>query len=162
MVTWITNAYLDKCLEIIARFDEFSILHIYMHENSEANDLAQQASSYNVSNKNFSITKTPMCVRVQNLESLSVLGVETGLISSPNSLTGMPKAQIGPTNSSTSLIGLTVPDNPVLENLACNGIEHDKADVIDWRRHIIDYLKDPSHKVDRKIWWFAFKFTLIE
>jgi ribonuclease HI len=35
------NAYLDKCLDIIARFDEFSRHHIYRHENSKANDLAQ-------------------------------------------------------------------------------------------------------------------------
>jgi ribonuclease HI len=34
------NAYIDKCLDIIARFDEFSIHHIYRHENSKANDLA--------------------------------------------------------------------------------------------------------------------------
>jgi ribonuclease HI len=51
------NVYLDKCLDIIARFDEFSIQHIYRHENSKPNDLAQQASSYNVINKNFSIIK---------------------------------------------------------------------------------------------------------
>jgi ribonuclease HI len=54
------NAYLDKCVDIIARFDEFSIHHIYRHENSNANDLAQQASGYNVSNKNFSIITNPM------------------------------------------------------------------------------------------------------
>jgi ribonuclease HI len=58
------NAYLDKCLDVIARFDEFSIHHIYRHENSKANDLTQQASGYNVSNKNFSITKKLMCVHV--------------------------------------------------------------------------------------------------
>jgi ribonuclease HI len=58
------NDYLDKCLDIIARFDEFSIHHVYRHENSKANDLAQQASGYNVSNKNFSITKNWMCVHV--------------------------------------------------------------------------------------------------
>jgi hypothetical protein len=23
-------------------------------------------------------------------------------------------------------------------------------------------LQDPSHKVDRKVWWLAFKFTLVE
>jgi hypothetical protein len=60
------NAYLDKYLEIIARFDEFSIHDIYRHENSRANDLAQQAAGYNVSNKNFSITEEPMCMHVQN------------------------------------------------------------------------------------------------
>jgi ribonuclease HI len=63
------NAYLDKHLDVIARFDEFSIHHIYRHENSKANDLAQQASGYNVSSKNFNITKKSMYA---HLESLSV------------------------------------------------------------------------------------------
>jgi ribonuclease HI len=35
------NAYLDKCLDVITGFDEFSIHHIYSHENSKANDLVQ-------------------------------------------------------------------------------------------------------------------------
>jgi ribonuclease HI len=83
------NAYLDKCLDIIARFDEFSIHHVYRHDNSKANDLTQQASGYNVSNKNFSITKTLMCVLVQNL-FLSVLGTDTGLTSGTVGLTGVP------------------------------------------------------------------------
>jgi ribonuclease HI len=55
------NAYLDKYLDIIAKFDEFSIHHIYRHENSRVNDLEQQASGYNVSNMNFNIIKKPMC-----------------------------------------------------------------------------------------------------
>jgi ribonuclease HI len=58
------NAYLDKCLGIIARFDDFFIHHIYRHENSKDNDLVQQACGYNVSNKNFSIIRKPMCVHV--------------------------------------------------------------------------------------------------
>jgi hypothetical protein len=39
--------------------------------------------------------------------------------------------------------GLTDPavlDNLVLDDLASNDLEHDKADVVDWRRPIIDYL----------------------
>jgi ribonuclease HI len=28
------NAYLDKCIDIVAKFDKFSIHHIYRHENS--------------------------------------------------------------------------------------------------------------------------------
>jgi hypothetical protein len=120
------NAYLDKCIDIIARFDEFSIHHIYRHENSKANDLAQQASGYNVCNKNFNITRKLMCMHVQNL-SLSVLGAETGLI------------------------GHADPNTPILENLTSSNLEHDKVDVVDWRRPIIDYLLDTSHKVDRKV-----------
>ena len=27
---------------------------------------------------------------------------------------------------------------------------------------IIDYLWDPSRKLDRKVWWLAFKFTLVD
>jgi ribonuclease HI len=81
------NAYLDKCLDVIARLDDFSIHYIYWHENSKANDLAQQASGYNVSSKNFSITKKPMFAHVQNLESLSVLNAETSLADSSTGLT---------------------------------------------------------------------------
>jgi hypothetical protein len=155
------NAYLDKCLDIIARFDEFSIHHICRRENSKANDLAHQASGYNVSNKNFSITKKLMHVHVQNL-FLSVLGVDTGLTGETVGLTNIPDVQTGLTDTPTSLTGLTVHDNPVLEDSTSNNLEHDRADVVDWRKPIIEYLQDPSHKVDRKIRWFAFKFTLVE
>jgi ribonuclease HI len=40
------NAYLDKCLEIIALFDDFTVEHVSRDENSLANDLAQQASGF--------------------------------------------------------------------------------------------------------------------
>jgi hypothetical protein len=34
------NAYLDKCLEIIALFDDFTVQHVSRDENTVANDLA--------------------------------------------------------------------------------------------------------------------------
>jgi hypothetical protein len=40
------NAYIDKCLEIIALFDDFIVHHICRDKNIIANDLAQQASSF--------------------------------------------------------------------------------------------------------------------
>jgi ribonuclease HI len=109
------NAYLDKCLDIIARFDEFFIHHIYRPKNSRDNDLAQQASGYNVSNKNFSIIRKLMCKHVQNL-SLSVLGAETGLTSSKVGLTGVPNFQTNLTDTPTGLTGPADPNSPVLEN----------------------------------------------
>jgi hypothetical protein len=149
------NAHLDKCLDVIARFDEFSIHHIYRHENSRANDLVQQASSYNVSSKNFSITKKLMCAHVQYLESLSILGVEIDQIGSSVGLSGTPGAQTGLTNAPTGLIGPTVLDSsvstPRVENSASDGLEHDKADIVNWRRPIINYLQDPSQRVDKKV-----------
>jgi hypothetical protein len=38
------NAYLDKYLEIIALFNDFTLQHVSRDENIVANDLAQQAS----------------------------------------------------------------------------------------------------------------------
>jgi ribonuclease HI len=40
------NAYLDKCLEIIALFDDFIVHHVFRDENTLANNLAQQASGF--------------------------------------------------------------------------------------------------------------------
>jgi hypothetical protein len=36
------NTYLEKCLEIIALFDDFTIEHVSIDENIMVNDLAQQ------------------------------------------------------------------------------------------------------------------------
>jgi hypothetical protein len=65
-------------------------------------------------------------------------------------------------DTQTGLTGLVDPNSHVLDNLAFSNLEYDKVDAIDWRRPIIDYLQDPSHKVDRKVQWLAFKFTLVE
>jgi Mlc titration factor MtfA (ptsG expression regulator) len=40
------NAYFDKCWEIIATFDDFTIQHIFRDENTVVNGLAQQASGF--------------------------------------------------------------------------------------------------------------------
>jgi hypothetical protein len=107
-----------------------------------------------------------MCTHVQYLESLSVLGAETGQTGSSVSLTGMPGAQIGLTDEPTGLTGPAVPDSsisaPRVENSASDGLGHDKADIVDWWRPIINYLQDPSQRVDRKVWQLAFKFTLVD
>jgi hypothetical protein len=74
-----------------------------------------------------------------------VPGIQTDLIDKPTGLTGP-----------------AVPDNPILEDSTSNNLEHDRADVVDWRRPIIEYLQNPSHRVDRKIQRLALKFTLVE
>jgi hypothetical protein len=40
------NAYLDKCLQIITIFDDFTMQHVFRDENTLANDLAQQALGF--------------------------------------------------------------------------------------------------------------------
>jgi hypothetical protein len=40
------NVYLDKCLEIITLFDDFTVQHVSRDKNTLMNDLAQQASGF--------------------------------------------------------------------------------------------------------------------
>jgi hypothetical protein len=40
------NAYLDKCLKIIALFDDFTVQHVSKDENIVVNNLVQQASGF--------------------------------------------------------------------------------------------------------------------
>jgi small nuclear ribonucleoprotein (snRNP)-like protein len=40
------NAYLDKCLEIVTLFDDFTVQHVSRDENIVVNDLAQLASGF--------------------------------------------------------------------------------------------------------------------
>jgi hypothetical protein len=49
------NIYPDMYLDIITSFNEFQIQHIPRHENSKANMLAQQASSFAIGRCNFDI-----------------------------------------------------------------------------------------------------------
>jgi Mlc titration factor MtfA (ptsG expression regulator) len=60
-----SNAYLDKCLEIIALFDDFTVHHVSMDENIVVNDLAQQASGFQSNQGKFYV-----------LEKLDVLGMK--------------------------------------------------------------------------------------
>jgi hypothetical protein len=94
--------------------------------------------------------------------NLCLLGAETGLTGNPVSLTEVPGIQTSLTDKPIGLTDPAIPDNPVLEDSASNNLEHDRADVVDWRRPIIEYLQDPSHKVNRKIKWLAFKFILVD
>jgi hypothetical protein len=100
-----------------------------------------------------------MCTHVQNLESLFVLNTETGLTGSSTGLTSSSGAE-------TSMADTVIPDSsdlvPQVENSASDNLKHAKADVFDWRKPIIEYLHDPSLKVDRKVQQLAFKFTLVD
>jgi ribonuclease HI len=40
------NVYLDKRLEIIILFDDFTVQYVFRDENTVVNDLAQQASGF--------------------------------------------------------------------------------------------------------------------
>jgi hypothetical protein len=50
------NAYFDKCLEIIATFDDFTIQHVSRDKNTVMNDLAQQASGFRSNREKLDIS----------------------------------------------------------------------------------------------------------
>jgi ribonuclease HI len=60
------NAYLDKCLEIIALFDDFTMQHASMDENAVVNNLAQQASDFQSNRGKFSFLKKTGCSDLPN------------------------------------------------------------------------------------------------
>jgi hypothetical protein len=51
--------YLDKCLKIIALFDDFTVQHVSRDENTVANDLVQQASGFQSNRGKFSFLDKP-------------------------------------------------------------------------------------------------------
>ncbi len=53
------NAYLDKCLEIIALFDDFTVQHVFRDENTLVNDLAQEASGFQSNRGKFGFLEKP-------------------------------------------------------------------------------------------------------
>jgi hypothetical protein len=58
------NAYLDKCLQIITIFDDFTMQHAFRDENTLANDLAQQALGFRSNQGKFSFLEksdVPVC-----------------------------------------------------------------------------------------------------
>nr|CAE04121.3 OSJNBa0009P12.7 [Oryza sativa Japonica Group] len=108
--------------------------HIARHDNSRANDLAQQASGYNVKKGLFLILEES----VLDFKSLCEIG-KTG----DQGRSDRPHAA-----------GLT--SDPERSDWPWPGIEED------WRIPLIRYLKDPTLKVDRKIRRQAFKYTLLD
>jgi hypothetical protein len=56
----VLNSYLDRCLDIIEVFDTFSIKHIPQEENCRANQLAQQASGYVISQGVFCVASVSL------------------------------------------------------------------------------------------------------
>jgi ribonuclease HI len=53
----ILNDYLEKYWDVKRSFDEFDIWHISRAENSRANDLAQEASGYRITEGKFHVSE---------------------------------------------------------------------------------------------------------
>jgi hypothetical protein len=60
------NAYLDKCLKIIALFDDFTVQHVSSDENTVANDLVQQALGFRANQGQFGFLEKIGCFSLPN------------------------------------------------------------------------------------------------
>jgi hypothetical protein len=118
------NAYLDKCLDIIACLDEFVTYHVPREENPRDNCLAQQASVYDIQKRNFHERKP-------TFSEAEVLALEQA-VQPPGT---------------ASLTACT------LENLnsAIVASKTVEVELEDWRKSLVDYLHDPSCSVDQKV-----------
>jgi hypothetical protein len=137
------NAYLDKCLEIITLFD------VFRDENTAANDLAQQASGFWSNQGKFGF-----------LEKLDVPVYQTECFG----FQPMQSAEICSAESDSAKL-----DDPVSETGGCrisrssdNLDEMMTIDLDDWRTILARYLENPIHIVDRKVWWQALKYVVLD
>jgi ribonuclease HI len=140
------NAYLDKCLDIISCMDEFVIYHVPREENPKANDLAQQASGYNVQKRKFQGRK-PMFDEAEGY-----------VLRDPV----QPPPRAGPTGYPGQTAPLGRLDRPSRGNPTSAAVSSKivEDEVGDWRTPLVKYLQDHKSMSDRKVRRWVLKFIL--
>jgi hypothetical protein len=143
------NAYLDKCVEIIALFDDFSMQHVSRDENTLVNDSAQQASGFRSNQGNFGFlekTDDLVCQTGQSgfwpMHSMTVCSAE------PSSA----KLDVSVSETGGSRISRTSKEASKMTTF-----NHD-----DWRTPLVHYLENPSHVADRKIRRQDLKYVMLD
>jgi ribonuclease HI len=143
------NAYLDKCLEIIALFDDFTVQHISRDENIVAKDLAQQASGFRTNRAKFSFLEKldiPVCHTGQSgfqpVHSARIYSAEPNSEETDSLVSEIRGSRISRTLDETSKTTTAGPD--------------------DWRAPLVCYLENPGHIVDRKVQRQAWKYVMLD
>jgi hypothetical protein len=143
------NAYLDKCLEIIALFDDFTMHHVSRHENTVANDLAQQASCFWSNRWNFGFLEksdVPVCQTgysgFQPMHNVIICSAE------PSS--AKPNGPISEIGGFKIFRNLDEPSKMMTTN------------PDDWRIPLVCYLENLGHIADRKVWRQALKYVMFD
>jgi hypothetical protein len=142
------NAYLDKYLEIIALFDDFTVQHIFRDENTLVNDLAQPASGFWSNHGKLYV-----------LEKMDVLVCQTGwsgFCPMQSEKICSTKANLSKPNGSVSETRWFRISNILDKSSGMTTSEHDN-----WRTCLVRYLENPGHIADRKAWWQALKYVML-
>jgi hypothetical protein len=143
------NAYLDKCLEIIALFVDFTMQHLFRNENTMVNDLAQQASSF-WSNweKLYVLEKLDVLVcqigwsGFQSIHNAEICSAEAGLAKSDGSVSEIEGFEISRNSDNLGETTTTEPD--------------------DWRTPLVCYIENPGHIADRKVGQQGLKYVMLD
>jgi hypothetical protein len=132
------NAYLDKCLEIIAPFNDFTVHHISRDENTVANNLAQQASGFQSNRGKFGFLKKPDVSVFQTgqssfqlVHSATICTGEPSSAEPDSSVFESGGSRVSKTSDEISETTMTGPD--------------------DWRTSLVRYLENHGHITDRKV-----------
>jgi ribonuclease HI len=152
------NCYRDKCLDIIKTLEAFRISHIPREENRKANELAQQASGYEIKKGLFVVEERPAIMP----ESMT----HGELVDGPTRL--MVQFDLGGTSASK--------ENKVRKENQTRPAVHDgnvDAEVpklvevgndehADWRQPLMKYLLVPEEFVSHKIRRQALRYSLVD
>jgi hypothetical protein len=93
------NAYVNECLEIIALFDDFTMQHISMDENTVMNDLEQQALGFRSNRGKFGFLEKPD-VSVCQIGQFDFRPVHSVKIYSPEPSSAKPDVLVSGTEGS--------------------------------------------------------------
>jgi hypothetical protein len=143
------NAYLDKCLEIITLFDDFTVQHVSRDKNTVTNDLAQQASGFRSNREKFGFMKELNVLVYQTeqssfwpMYSATICFAEPSLVKSDGLI------------SETGGSGIS---RILDESSKTTTTDHD-----DWRTPLVRYLDSLGHIADRKVRHQALKYVMLD
>jgi ribonuclease HI len=139
------NAYLDKCLKIVARFDDFTMQHVSREENTVATDLAQQALGFRSNLREFGFLEKPDIPVCQSGWSGFWLMYNATIYSAEPS-SAKPNGPVSETGGSG------------ISRILDESSEMIMTDPDDWRIPLVHYLENPSHIADRK----ALKYNMLD
>jgi ribonuclease HI len=143
------NAYLNKCLEIIALFDDFTVQYVSRDENTVVNNLAQQASGFRSNRGKFSFLEKPDVPVCQTGWSSSH-PMHSAMICSAEPSSAKPDVSV-------SKIGGFKISRKLDESS-----EVTMADFDDWRTPLVHYLENPNRVADRKVRRQALKYVMLD
>jgi ribonuclease HI len=142
------NVYLDKFLEIIALFDDFTVQHVSRDENTMVNNLAQQASGFQANQGKFIFLEKPdvsVCQTGQSdfqpLHSVRICCIEPNSAELDSPVPKTEGSRISRTSDETSKTMTASSD--------------------DWRTPMLSYLENPGHIADMKVWRKALKYVML-